>query len=50
MITRDVKNEANRLWTPRIEGISNPIPVIEQISSLVLVTPLDNDESGSSVT
>lgn len=45
MITGDLKNKVDRLWTTFWNnGISNPLTVIEQISYLLFIKRLDDEE------
>jgi len=45
MITGDLKNRVDRLWTTFWNnGISNPLTVIEQISYLLFIKRLDDEE------
>ena len=45
MITGDLKNKVDRLWlTFHSNGISNPLTVIEQISYLLFIKRLDDEE------
>ena len=45
MITGELKNKVDRLWTTFWNnGISNPLTVIEQISYLLFIKRLDDEE------